>query len=154
MEYIGGVQTDNFTRRFMNGHLRHWRVFGFGYWVFHDAADNAFVGDCGFARVPQLGKGAISLSYALMPRYWGMGLATEMARAVLRIGLTQCNLGNVIAFIHPRNIGSRRVAVRVGFHCERYDLGLKAAGIVSARTARVAQAISAVLMNHGQTARS
>ena len=47
-----------------------------------------------------------------------MGLATEMARAVLRIVFEQHRLGNVMANIHPRNTGSRRVAARVGFHYE------------------------------------
>jgi RimJ/RimL family protein N-acetyltransferase len=118
MEYIGGVRTDNFIRRFLHGHLHHWRVNGFGQWVFRDAADNSFVGICGFNQLPQLG-GEIALGYVLSVPYWRMGLATEMARAILRVALTQHKLETLIALIHPRNSKSRIVAAHVGFHFER-----------------------------------
>ena len=120
MEYIGGVRDENFARRWLRWQLGQLRVDGFGTWVFRNAADSSLVGICGFYRARQLGiDEMIALGYMLGPQYWHMGLATEMARAVMRIDLAQYNLDIVVALIHPRNTRSLRVASRLGFQFER-----------------------------------
>lgn len=89
-------------------------------WVFRDAADNSFVGTCGFFRARQSGMDEMTaFGYLLRPQFWHTGLATEMARAVVRVDRARHNLDHVTALIHPRNTRSRRVAARVGFHFER-----------------------------------
>ena len=120
MEYIGGVRDENFTRRWLHWQLTQLRVDGFGTWVFRAPADISFVGTCGFYRARQLGMDEMTaFGYLLRPQFWHMGLATEMARAAMRIDLAQYNLDNVVALIHPRNTRSLRVASRLGFQFER-----------------------------------
>lgn len=119
-EYIGGVRDESFARRWLHWQLALSRVNGFGTWVFRDAADNSFVGTCSFFRARQFGMDEMTaFGYLLRPKYWHMGLATEMARAAIRIDLAQYGFKNVAALIHPRNTRSRRVAARVGFLFER-----------------------------------
>ena len=54
-----------------------------------------------------------------MPPYWGKGLATEMAEAMLAIGFDHVRLRSIIAMIYASNDRSRRVAERLGFQFER-----------------------------------
>lgn len=118
MRYLGGPQDDSFCHNWLKGCLRHWKANGFGVWVFRERAGNAFVGICAFWRVRYLGAPEISFGYMLMPQYWHQGLATEMARAVLKIAFEQYRIGSAIADIHQHNLPSRRLAIRLGFQFE------------------------------------
>ena len=51
-----------------------------------------------------------------------MGLATEMAKAVLALGFEDLGLQSVIALIDPAHTKSRSVAERMGCHFERETL--------------------------------
>lgn len=63
----------------------------------------------------RLREGEPALGYALGPAHWGLGLATEAARAIVdshfRFGAGDC-LGLTAL---PQNVGSRRVAEKAGF---------------------------------------
>jgi RimJ/RimL family protein N-acetyltransferase len=98
--------------------LAHWKINGFGIWVFRERAGDRFVGVCGFMRIRYLGAREISFGYVLMATFWHQGLATEMARAVLGIAFGQYRIGSILADIHHHNSASRRVAIRLGFHFE------------------------------------
>ena len=54
-----------------------------------------------------------------MPDFWGRGLATEIARALLTIGFEQLALAQLVAFTLATNQASRRVMEKVGFAFER-----------------------------------
>ncbi len=60
----------------------------------------------------------VGASWAFHPDYWGMGLATEAARAVLEQAFARTALEDVKALIHPANRGSMRVAGKLGFQFE------------------------------------
>lgn len=118
MHYMGGVRSEEESRRWLRRNLRHWYVNGFGLWIFRDVVDGAFVGRCGLRQVELGTDNEVELGYAMMRRYWHKGLATEMAKAVLQIPFAP-HPENIIALIHPRNVSSRRVAEHTGFHLER-----------------------------------
>src|SRR5262245_52619320 len=86
------------TRAFLNRGLAHWERHGFGAWMFRDLADGAFVGYCGLWREVLESRDEVELLYALLPAYWGRGLASEMAAAVLAIGFERLGLDDVIAY--------------------------------------------------------
>jgi ribosomal-protein-alanine N-acetyltransferase len=54
------------------------------------------------------------LMYALAPEYWGQGLATEAARAVLAHGFEQLQSPRITAASDPPNAASVRVLERLG----------------------------------------
>jgi RimJ/RimL family protein N-acetyltransferase len=54
-----------------------------------------------------------------MPAYWGVGLATEISRAMLEIAFSRLQLDDVVALIAPSNTASRRVTEKVGGRYER-----------------------------------
>jgi len=119
MEFVGGVRTEEETKRWLQENLRHWTVHEFGIWAFHHVTEGAFVGRCGLRRVQLDTVDEVELGYSLMPGYWGKGLATEMAEAMLAIGFDHVRLRSIIAMIYASNDRSRRVAERLGFQFER-----------------------------------
>jgi ribosomal-protein-alanine N-acetyltransferase len=107
------------TRASLNNSLEHWEREGFGIWTFRDLADGNFVGYCGLRREILEGREEVELLYALLPAYWGRGLASEMAAAVLAIGFERLGLADVIAYTLTTNRASQRVIEKAGFSYER-----------------------------------
>ncbi len=58
------------------------------------------------------------VQYMLASRYHGQGLVTEAVRAVLADGFDRCGLSRVRAYVDAPNIGSRRVAEKLGFQLQ------------------------------------
>jgi RimJ/RimL family protein N-acetyltransferase len=116
---LGGVRSEEETRVFLRKGLEHWERHGFGLWVFRDSADGRFVGRAGLRYAVVEGKEEVELAYALMPEYWGRGLATEMARACVRVGFEQVGLAEIVTFTLTTNLASQRVMQKVGFTFER-----------------------------------
>jgi RimJ/RimL family protein N-acetyltransferase len=107
------------TRKGLRASLDHWRRYGYGTWTFRDKADQQFVGYCGLRQVDLDGHAEVELLYALMPAYWGRGLATEMACAVLAIGFERLGVASVIAYTLATNRASQRVMEKAGLTYER-----------------------------------
>lgn len=116
---LGGVRSEEESRQWLQLNLDHWDRHGFGLWVFRDHEANQFVGRAGLRHVHVGGKDELELGYALMAEFWGRGLATEMARACLKVGFEQLGLPEVVCFALTTNTASRRVMEKVGFTFER-----------------------------------
>jgi RimJ/RimL family protein N-acetyltransferase len=115
----GGVLSDEETRQFLRRHLDHWERYGYGLWVFRDRADSQFVGRAGLYNTHVGGNDEVELAYALVAEYWNRGLATEMARAILRVALEQLQMTGLVCFTLKTNWPSRRVMEKAGFEYER-----------------------------------
>lgn len=87
---------------------------GFGLLAAELRDTGELVGRVGFLTTEIDGTGDVELHYHLAPSSWGIGLATEAARAVLEWGFDEGWLTRVVAVIHPENRASRRVAEKCG----------------------------------------
>lgn len=119
MATLGGTRSDERTREFLRTNLSHWDEHGFGLWVFRAASDRTFVGRGGLRHVKIGGHDEVEVTYALMPEFWGCGLATEIARGLVKIGFEQLALAELVTFTLTTNQASRRVMEKVGFAFER-----------------------------------
>ena len=115
----GGVLSGEETRRFLHRHLDHWDRYGHGLWVFRDKADGRFVGRAGLLNTQVGGAEEVELAYALMTEFWGKGLATEMAGAILAVAFEQLGIAELVCFTLTTNRASQRVMEKVGFKYER-----------------------------------
>src|SRR5438477_9963515 len=70
------------------------------------------IGLAGLKYVDELGE--VDVAYRLMPRYWGQGLATELALASVRYGFAALGLKRIIGLVMPENIASLRVLEKIG----------------------------------------
>jgi RimJ/RimL family protein N-acetyltransferase len=86
---------------------------GFGMWVVHAEAPIGFCGLRHFGEPPE----NVEILYGLLPAYWGRGLATEAARAVMRAGFDR-GLPRIFAGADPPNVASIQVMERLGM---RFD---------------------------------
>jgi RimJ/RimL family protein N-acetyltransferase len=90
----------------------HWQLRGFGMWAAEERATGRFVGRIGL-HYPE-GWPDRELGWALSREFWGLGLATEGARAAAEHAFRTLGWTHVISLILPGNVRSIRVAERLG----------------------------------------
>lgn len=90
--------------------------------MFYDLAvilltDRKVLGWCRFAwRTDELHQAEIA--YILNRRYWGQGLATELAHALLHFGFATMHAHRIFATVRPANIASWRVLEKISMQRE------------------------------------
>ena len=99
-----------------NGHPAHPEL---ELWATIHKATNAFIGRCGLLPWTLDGQAEVEVAYLLSKAYWGQGLGTEAAQAVLEYGFEKINLTRLICLIDRENVASRRVAEKIGMSLER-----------------------------------
>ncbi len=119
MRTLGGLRSDAETATRLREAEEHWERHGFGMWLLRDPADGSFVGRGGLEHTSVEGAPEVQIIYALMPPYWGRGLATELARRCVEVAFGPLDLPDVVAFTLPANRGSRRVMEKAGLRYER-----------------------------------
>jgi ribosomal-protein-alanine N-acetyltransferase len=120
MQFVGDGQvwaTDR-TLQFIQSATEMLREHGFCQWPLIHKADGKLIGYCGVVNTdtnPEIG-------WRLAPEYWGQGLATEAAKAVLTHGIKTLGFQRVIATVQTANVASIRVIEKLGMTLvERYD---------------------------------
>lgn len=86
---------------------------GFAMWVVERRQGGEFLGQYGF-YLSEGTRPEIEIAYHYLPAAWGRGYGTEAARAVLSYAFGSLGLAEVIALVIPANVGSWRVAEKVG----------------------------------------
>jgi ribosomal-protein-alanine N-acetyltransferase len=61
----------------------------------------------------------VEVAYTITREYWGQGLATEAAKAILDYGFEHLNLSRLVSVIDSENIASQRVAEKIGMTFEK-----------------------------------
>ncbi|WP_456274728.1 GNAT family N-acetyltransferase [Bacillus sp. AK031] len=54
------------------------------------------------------------IAYIINPNYWGKGLATDVAKILIRFGFEDLNLHRIFAYCNPENLGSLKVLEKAG----------------------------------------
>ncbi|MFN6570277.1 GNAT family N-acetyltransferase [Dendronalium sp. ChiSLP03b] len=119
MATLGGIRSEEATRLLILNNLNHWQCYGFGLWVFRDKVNHQFIGRAGIRNIYVEGNEEVELAYALMAKFWGKGLATEMGEKILQISFELLNLPEIICFTLTTNRASQRVMEKLGFQYER-----------------------------------
>ncbi len=125
MATLGGLRDAEQTRFFLEMFVEHWREWGYGTWMLFDRDSGAFAGRAGLRRLEILGRPEVEELYALLPDFWGRGLATEIARASIEVAFRDLGLADLIALTLRTNLASQRVMQKAGF---RYDRDFSYAG--------------------------
>ena len=56
----------------------------------------------------------VEVGWRLLPEWWGLGIATEAARASVAFGFDEAGLGEIVSFTVPANLPSQAVMTRIG----------------------------------------
>ncbi len=94
----------------------NWTAHGYGGWIIRDKLDEQLLGSC---DLDQEELGEVELGYVLAKAYWGKGIATETARAVVRFAFETVRLERLAAVVVPENIASWRLLENMGFIYEK-----------------------------------
>jgi len=101
----------------------HQRINGYSLFALHLNESDAFVGWCGLMVVPFEAHftPAVEIGWRLNKIFWGKGLATEAAEAVLRLGFVELGLSEIVSFTAELNQPSIRVMQKIGMQSEPKD---------------------------------
>ena len=95
--------------------LGQWELRGTGQWALEDKATGSFVGRAGLNHPDRHDWPGVEVGWALDPRFWGHGYATEAGRRAVQYAFSEMSLDRVCSVILPENIRSIAVARRLGF---------------------------------------
>jgi RimJ/RimL family protein N-acetyltransferase len=100
----------------MHGHPKHPEL---GLWATIHKETGKFIGRCGLLPWEIAGQNEVEVAYTIAQEYWGQGLGTEAAGAILQYGFDRLNRTRLICLIDSENIASQRVAEKIGMAFEK-----------------------------------
>lgn len=83
-------------------------------WQYEEDAAPVLVGGAGFLGPPDA-NGRVELGYSILPQFYGMGFATEMAGAVIEWARSHADVRDIVAQTAGDNLSSRKVLAKLGF---------------------------------------
>jgi len=116
--YLGGVRSPETTKAYLADNMAHWDRNGFGLWVLRTKTGE-FAGRAGLRHVLVDGVDEIEIVYTFKRSLWGQGLASEIAEALTRVGLSHFRLPSLIGLVSVQNAASRRVLEKLNYVLER-----------------------------------
>lgn len=116
---------------FRNGHPLHPQL---GLWATIYKESGKLIGRCGLLPWTIDGQPEIEVAYLIAKAYWGQGLGTEAAQAILDYGFDQLRLSRLICLIDQDNQASRQVARHIGMALEKEGKDEKGTFLVYSRS--------------------
>jgi ribosomal-protein-alanine N-acetyltransferase len=101
---------------FLNGHPKFPEL---GLWATIHKETGSFIGRCGLIPWTIDERHEVEVAFALSKAYWGQGLATEVAQALVHYGFEHLRLSRLICVIEHGNTASIKVAKKIGMAFEK-----------------------------------
>ncbi len=124
MEFFPSLLSPGESDALIDRAQAHFDLHGFGPFAAELLADHSFIGFIGLS-IPAFDAPfmpAVEIGWRLAFDFWGRGLATEGARAVVLYGFEELGLDSFVSFTVPANLRSRRVMEKIGMtHDPRDD---------------------------------
>lgn len=116
MQFIGDGQPWSLerTQQFLLRAQEMSRTAGFCQWCVTLRSGSGSIGFCGLVPAP----GGAEIGWRLSRRFWGQGLATEAAQAVIAYGFEVLGLKQILCTVQAANVGSLRVVEKLGMHLD------------------------------------
>ncbi|MFW9784386.1 MAG: GNAT family N-acetyltransferase [Candidatus Heimdallarchaeota archaeon] len=89
----------------------------FSFTIIHKK-DQKPIGACGLNRINWVNQWSNSFIYIGEVKYWGNDIATDAVRLILQYGFEELNLHKISGTVSVENVGSWKVAEKVGFTFE------------------------------------
>jgi [ribosomal protein S5]-alanine N-acetyltransferase len=120
MQYsIIGVHSKKQIKQFIEQRLISYLEYGFGLYAVVHKQNQELIGYCGFFIQSIEQQKEVEVGYRLAKKYWGQGLATEAAQAVMEYGQQRFNFQRFVCLIETENSRSIRVANKLGMTLEK-----------------------------------
>jgi ribosomal-protein-alanine N-acetyltransferase len=112
-QYVNKRSEEETLKQFAEALKQYKDGSGLGRWGIFNPADNDFIGVC-ILKPADSDPTRIELGYVLAPKYWGIGIATELSRALIFYGFEDKELTEICACTHPENTTSQNVLLKAG----------------------------------------
>lgn len=99
-------------KRLEQGPLADYEKYGYGRFAVELKETGELIGFCGIKYLPEIDLNEVGYRY--LKEYWGRGIGTEAARVCVDFARDDLGLEKLVALIIPENIGSIRVAEKLG----------------------------------------
>ncbi|WP_448701506.1 GNAT family N-acetyltransferase [Mucilaginibacter sp. AW1-3] len=113
LRYLPRRSEDEYRKLFALAIQANGNPNGLNRWGIFDAATGDFIGAC-LLRNPVDAPEKVELGYSIGVKYWGEGIATEMARAVIDYGFNRMGFAMICAVTDPENAASQNVLLKTG----------------------------------------
>ncbi len=107
----GGPLDKEQTIARLKADLGSWYLFEFGVWIIQQKSDDSFVGTCGFW---QGNDWPIELTWWVLPKARGKGIATEASKAAIAHAYNEFNWDKVQTYMNDDNIAARTLVEKLG----------------------------------------
>ncbi|WP_444997061.1 GNAT family N-acetyltransferase [Aliikangiella sp. IMCC44359] len=101
----------------LQGPIKSYQENGFGLYLIELKKGHTPIGLCGLVKRKEFDSPDIG--YALIPEFWGLGLASEAAKATLNYAKQKLNIERVLGLTSLGNAGSIKVLERIGLKYEK-----------------------------------
>lgn len=99
-------------QRLEDGPLADYQQYGYGRFAVELKETGKVIGFCGVKYLPEIDLPEVGYRY--LKEYWGRGIGTEAAEACVEFARNDLKVKKLVALIVPGNIGSVRVAEKLG----------------------------------------
>lgn len=123
MEFMPHVLSEEESDALADRIEAHFRQHGFGLCAVELQRDGIFIGFIGL-NVPPFDAQftpCVEIGWRLAADFWGQGLATEGAHAIVRYGFETLRLDELVSFTVPANARSRRIMEKLGMTYDPAD---------------------------------
>jgi ribosomal-protein-alanine N-acetyltransferase len=111
---VGLPESVEVERAGIERHLGYYTEHGFGLWATILRESGELIGRCGLLSQQLDGVREVEVAYLLSRRFWGRGLASEVARGIRDYAFDALGCPRLVSVIHPANKASKRVASAIG----------------------------------------
>ena len=111
MQYYPKTFNEEETKAWIEKVLDNYEKHNAGMWMCYLKETSEFVGQCGLHFHSNLdGRDEVEVGYLFVRAFWGQGLATEAAKAVMTYAKEKLDVHRLISLVRPENNSSKRVA--------------------------------------------
>jgi RimJ/RimL family protein N-acetyltransferase len=114
MQFWPAPFTPEATAAWIERQIRGYAERGYGRWAVLEKASGEQIGDVGLLYTSVNGRDEVDLGYIIHYPYWRQGYAYEAAAACLAYAGAQLPITRVVANMAHDNLGSKRVAEKLG----------------------------------------
>ena len=108
-----------YTKKFIEIVLSNYKSGEYNDWAIVLKDSKKMIGTCGLTRIDER-NGVVEIGYVISPDYWGMGIATEAAKKIVKFAFDELGANRVEARFLYGNEGSLAVMKKIGMKFEGY----------------------------------
>lgn len=101
-------------RQWIIKRMQRYDTLGYDYLLAIDKSSGNVIGQIGLLDEDIAGQHYVGIGYIIDKPYWGMGYATEGAKAMIDYAFNSLKVNQIVATIRPENTKSIAVAERLG----------------------------------------